>query len=1348
MKTRFFVQLTFIIGIALALLLVPSGNPITAAQSGSLPSGLSKINPDQLQATAPPLWAKTYQASTNNRGGVVVPTSDGGFLVGGKTTTSAGCCLPWLFKVDVTGNLLWQQTYSISANSNGGFTAPSNDGGVIALGTDGTGVIWILKADAQGGTVWSQTYQFNSNLTTNSIVSTSDGGYLIAGTLSGSVNSAFLFKIDSIGNLVWQKTYTSGMGLSAYSSTPDTNGGYVIVGNFNSYAWLAGLDATGKIVWQKNYAYTPIGWQIKSITNRARGIVNAPDGSFIVTGETEWFDTYGFWYNLAWVMRVDATGNILWQKYICSYWNCMSDDPDDRLNAIIDTGDGNFLLVGDTIDAFPFSEAYLIKIDASGKVLSGVEYTMDALRNNFGAYAAVTEDGGLVFVGSTDSGTKVMSVLVAKTDSTGYLSGGCNDVWSGGPSLEDMEGTETDGAATAGDVTNSSASSNNPSTDGTNAQVSSICVGTASYNVSGYVYDSDRNPVPGVTITDGVGDSALTDSDGYFVLTGLLAGTYTITPSKNGYSFSPLSLTESVPPSVSTPNFIATALPSTVTDAINHLASDSNNRIDEILQEGLHSAQDSDYFATQKSADEVKLIAEGMVDTVGTLAEGFKSVKDLQDMAKVEIPGVGSNWSHIIHLRDAYEPARDAFRESLFQPLTAQNAGIAAKELLNGSHIYYAADLADTTAEKLTTDNLIVGGLQAGLQQNNALQTLVYPGQARLADIFKQDMTNTDTTTLSNLPPLTPDQQAAYIDDLNKRDHANLVMTFTLEQRALLLHSARAARENNKDDEITKFLEKWSLKGAAFLLADGPGVIAVDATDALTNLYLNARTVDEDHTMLLLGAETEAGALDTQRKIYLNTINGMENIVNGVQPTIANGTIASITNKSVGEYCLFIQLYWCERASYSEVNLTNTTSSDTTFQVIGNYGHTGLFGLTFQPLVGEDAANIAANQSGTLPVRYKQSGQGDSPDDNSTIEMDILGSTATGTYYVTHTSTLWQPTLITTGGQPAQKSVRIKGASDVVSTIPYPIRSRVDFAPDSVNYVPNLLVDNPFTETVHVVVSQDLPTGIQVIDANGGTISGQSISWSSDISPQNTMEITYTVKYSGQAGTTLTLPAAHLQVSDQLNSSTFTSDPSSFQTETPLVGTGIPPMQLSMNQEVMVPITITNRTPIAISGTVQITLTDFSGAQVYIKSQNVNVPSFGAVPIMMALTAPTEEGTFIQQAIVNSNGGTSEIYTAYLEVSGCSTKPAKPVLLKPKNGSQVKRMQVLLDWADTPCASTYTIIVREGSKQGQKVQTQRDLTVSRFKTQTLTSGKTYVWKVKAVGSYGSNGSAWWSFKLP
>ncbi len=87
-----------------------------------------------------------------------------------------------------------------------------------------------------------------------------------------------------------------------------------------------------------------------------------------------------------------------------------------------------------------------------------------------------------------------------------------------------------------------------------------VILGIAS-SASGQVTDGAGNPVADVTITATGGHTTATDGTGAYVLADLPAGTYTLTPAKTGYSFSPLSREVTVPPNASAQNFTAIACP-------------------------------------------------------------------------------------------------------------------------------------------------------------------------------------------------------------------------------------------------------------------------------------------------------------------------------------------------------------------------------------------------------------------------------------------------------------------------------------------------------------------------------------------------------------------------------------------------------------------------------------------------------------------------------------------------------------------------------------------------------------------------------------------------------------------
>lgn len=77
------------------------------------------------------------------------------------------------------------------------------------------------------------------------------------------------------------------------------------------------------------------------------------------------------------------------------------------------------------------------------------------------------------------------------------------------------------------------------------------------FSISGQVLDSSSSPVSGVTLTTNSGAMTTTDGSGRYQFDNLLAGTYTITPAKTGYTFTPISRIVTVPPDGTNVDFTA-----------------------------------------------------------------------------------------------------------------------------------------------------------------------------------------------------------------------------------------------------------------------------------------------------------------------------------------------------------------------------------------------------------------------------------------------------------------------------------------------------------------------------------------------------------------------------------------------------------------------------------------------------------------------------------------------------------------------------------------------------------------------------------------------------------------------
>ena len=394
-------------------------------------------------------WQNTIGGYNDDYLTSISPTSDGGYILGGdsysgsngdKNENKFGESDYWIVKLDGSGNIIWQNTIGGSSIETLKFIQQTGDGGYILGGfslsgisgdktesnIDGSYDYWILKLDGSGNIIWQNTIGGNQNDKANCIVQTSDGGYLVGGEsesgISGDKTESsignddyWLVKLDSTGNILWQNTIGGSSFDGLYSIDQTTDNGYILggysisgisgdktensIGGSYDY-WVLKLDASGNIVWQNT-----IGG---SASDKLKKIMQTSDGGFIVGGtsasdisfdKTE--DSYGDDY---WVLKLDASGNVVWQNTI----NALSAD---ILNDLLQTSDGGYIVGGSSISLAgydksesrigpsTFNDYWIIKLDLEGSIVW--ENTIGG--NKADDFKSLQEcvDGGYILAGSS-----------------------------------------------------------------------------------------------------------------------------------------------------------------------------------------------------------------------------------------------------------------------------------------------------------------------------------------------------------------------------------------------------------------------------------------------------------------------------------------------------------------------------------------------------------------------------------------------------------------------------------------------------------------------------------------------------------------------------------------------------------------------------------------------------------------------------------------------------------------------------------------------------------------------------------------------------------------------------------
>ena len=231
--------------------------------------------------------------------------------------------------------------------------------------------------------------------------------------INGEIDDTFF-----LGEVAWTKTFGGSGDDTAREVIVTRDGGYAILGFSNSTDgdlqgkstpvndyWLLRLDEEGELLWSKTYG--------GSGDDQGQSVIQTADGGFAITGyamssDGDASNNEGFHDN--WILRLDAQGNILWERSFGFSGHDHSYD-------VLQTADGGFFFVGflditaARSDGFPeksgtltrhgVGEFWGTKIDAQGN-LQWRRYFGGT--NNDRAHSVVQAwNGGYVMAGFSES---------------------------------------------------------------------------------------------------------------------------------------------------------------------------------------------------------------------------------------------------------------------------------------------------------------------------------------------------------------------------------------------------------------------------------------------------------------------------------------------------------------------------------------------------------------------------------------------------------------------------------------------------------------------------------------------------------------------------------------------------------------------------------------------------------------------------------------------------------------------------------------------------------------------------------------------------------------------------------
>jgi len=380
-------------------------------------------------------WQKCLGGTGNDQAGRIIQTSDGGYIFAGGTESNDGDVSGshgnrdiWVVKLTAAGVIQWQKALGGSGFDLGGSIIQTSDGGFVVVGftksndgdvtgNHGGADAWIIRLTASGSIAWQKTYGGSADDEAGTIIQTSDGGYAVAGITAsndgdvkgnhGAVDG-WLLKLDTLGNIQWQKTLGGSDTDNISSIVQTADGGYVLAGMTKSNdgdvsgnhggkdGWVMKLDSTGAIQWQKT-----IGG---SGDDEFFSLVRTSDGGYAVAGQSTSNDdnvSENHGGTDGWVVKLNTSGSIQWQK-------TLGGSNVDHLYSLIQTNDGGYAATGftnsndgDVKGNHGSEDAWVVQLTSEGTL--EWQNPLGGTSDDAGSSIIQTSDGGYAMAGSTSS---------------------------------------------------------------------------------------------------------------------------------------------------------------------------------------------------------------------------------------------------------------------------------------------------------------------------------------------------------------------------------------------------------------------------------------------------------------------------------------------------------------------------------------------------------------------------------------------------------------------------------------------------------------------------------------------------------------------------------------------------------------------------------------------------------------------------------------------------------------------------------------------------------------------------------------------------------------------------------
>jgi hypothetical protein len=403
MRTRPFTIVLFstgaLVGLVVAALWLLGG---AGPKGVEAPDGAERAAAEKSRAGPPELiWERTYGGSRIDAARRIVPWGKDGFAIAGRTRSKGqGGDDVWLVFIDGEGKEVGERL--IGSPDFDWLTSMirTRDGGLALTGSRSDREItrssgWVVRLDAKGDELWRKEFDGGKADGTSGLTAVDelpDGGFVAAG--STTVRSAgqydgWVLRLDRDGKLLWAKTFGGAEEEALFAVAALRDGGAIATGAYGAdgQGWLLRLGPNGEVVFDKRYGGA--GYDVFN------AVVPLRDGTFVATGTTRSKGPAG---GAAWVMRLDAKGDPMWERLLTPVKGASA-------NTILALADGGFLVAGGSIVepglGSETERAWIARLGADGAVLWTKVFEGKGNENLFSVVAL--PDGGFALAGFSDS---------------------------------------------------------------------------------------------------------------------------------------------------------------------------------------------------------------------------------------------------------------------------------------------------------------------------------------------------------------------------------------------------------------------------------------------------------------------------------------------------------------------------------------------------------------------------------------------------------------------------------------------------------------------------------------------------------------------------------------------------------------------------------------------------------------------------------------------------------------------------------------------------------------------------------------------------------------------------------